>query len=488
DDELSGGGGSDTIVGHGGDDTITVGGNDGKAFTTTVDGGSGNNTLIIDYPEVSSLGDFVSRTVNADGTSTLVDANGGTVHFKNISSLIVGSVTYSRSSTGRVYQSDDGYVYMFNTNSTGGTFTSRPSGRVYNESELDRDSLDVVGSNGNDTVDLRTILRDHDATQGYHDEFYGSFNDTVSTLDGDDSIRLSGGMGTVDAGEGNDSVTVDAASLGQSLYVTGGDGRDTLLFSTSSYRHLYTSLVDFNLNETNEFIGFEDVVGTNYSDSIVGDEKDNELSGRGDKDTLLGSGGNDTLYGETGEDKLLGGTGADTLDGGDGNDHLDGGIGADTLTGGDGTDTFILRAGDGGSSLSDADVFTDFKAGEDVLGLDRSLRYSDLVITQGEAGNSADTVIKTTSGEYLAILKNTTATDISATNFTALSDDPICHTGTYLDDVIIGAAGDDELSGGGGSDTIVGHGGDDTITVGGNDGKAFTTTVDGGSGNNTLII
>ena len=84
---------------------------------------------------------------------------------------------------------------------------------------------------------------------------------------------------------------------------------------------------------------------------------------------------------------------------------------------------------------------------------------------------------KTTSGEYLAILKDTTATDISATNFTALSDDPLCHTGTYLDDVIIGAAGNDELSGGGGNDTIIGHGGDDTITVGGNDGKAFTTTL-----------
>ena len=49
----------------------------------------------------------------------------------------------------------------------------------------------------------------------------------------------------------------------------------------------------------------------------------------------------------------------------------------------------------------------------------------------------------------------------------------------FTDDVIIGAMGDDELSGGGGSDTIVGM--HPTITVGGNDGKAFTTTVDGGS-------
>ena len=96
DDELSGGGGSDTIVGHVGDDTITVGGNDGKAFTTTVDGGSGNNTLIIDYPEVSSLDDFVSRTVDAEGACTLVDANGGTINFKNINMLTVGGTIYSR--------------------------------------------------------------------------------------------------------------------------------------------------------------------------------------------------------------------------------------------------------------------------------------------------------------------------------------------------------------------------------------------------------
>ena len=84
-------------LGNGGDvDTITVGGNDGKAFTTTVNGGSGNNTLIIDYPEVSSLGDFVERSVASDGTVTLVDANGGTIHFKNISNLKVGATSYTR--------------------------------------------------------------------------------------------------------------------------------------------------------------------------------------------------------------------------------------------------------------------------------------------------------------------------------------------------------------------------------------------------------
>ena len=92
-----------------------------------------------------------------------------------------------------------------------------------------------------------------------------------------------------------------------------------------------------------------------------------------------------------------------------------------------------------------------------------------MVITQGEAGNSADTI----SRQPVV----STWPSFSATNFTALSDDPICHTGTYLDDVIIGAM---VMM----SPVVVAARSlvmvDDTITVGGNDGKAFTTTVDGG--------
>ena len=210
--------------------------------------------------------------------------------------------------------------------------------------------------------------------------------------------------------------------------------------------------VHHELGDHSNITGFENLVGGERDDVLGGDNGANVIFGLSGKDDLSGGAGDDTLYGDnsaiaeirqkygTGDsswrsgysDTITGGAGDDKLIGGGGNDHLDGGTGADTITGGSGTDTFILRAGDGGSSLSDADVFTDFKAGEDVLGLDHSLRYSDLVITQGEAGNSADTVIKTTNGEYLTALKNTTATDIDATNFTTLSTDPTVFDPTNL--------------------------------------------------------
>ena len=170
-------------------------------------------------------------------------------------------------------------------------------------------------------------------------------------------------------------MTIDVSSMNADIQVLGGSGNDRLHLSKGSASN-HSGSVELDLRVGSNIQGFENVSGSGHADIIIGDSQSNEISGG------------------SGEDKLLGGVGNDTLDGGDGNDHLDGGTGVDTITGGSGTDTFILRAGDGGSSLNDADIFKDFKAGEDVLGLDRSLRYSDLVITQGEAGNSADTVIK----------------------------------------------------------------------------------------------
>jgi Ca2+-binding RTX toxin-like protein len=57
---------------------------------------------------------------------------------------------------------------------------------------------------------------------------------------------------------------------------------------------------------------------------------------------------NDGFYSD---DKLYGGSGNDQLCGGGGEDTLDGGTGSDNSYGGAGIDTFVIRAGDGGSSI-----------------------------------------------------------------------------------------------------------------------------------------
>lgn len=89
---------------------------------------------------------------------------------------------------------------------------------------------------------------------------------------------------------------------------------------------------------------------------------------------------NDKLYGEGRNDILVGNAGDNTLDGG---------AGSDTITSGTGSDTIILRADDGGNTLTDADTITDFTDGTDILGLDDDLLSSELTIAQ----SGSDTVI-----------------------------------------------------------------------------------------------
>ncbi|TGQ63843.1 calcium-binding protein [bacterium M00.F.Ca.ET.162.01.1.1] len=119
--------------------------------------------------------------------------------------------------------------------------------------------------------------------------------------------------------------------------------------------------------------GVDNIIGSNFGDT---------LTGNGSANVLAGLDGNDTLNGVGGNDLLVGGSGNDTLDGGDGNDILVGGAGVDTMTGGIGADTFVIGAGDstpviGGSgnagTISGYDVIMDFVAGTDKLSLPGTL-------------------------------------------------------------------------------------------------------------------
>ena len=116
-------------------------------------------------------------------------------------------------------------------------------------------------------------------------------------------------------------------------------------------------------------------------------------------------------------------------------DTLDGGTGADVLNGGDGTDTFVIRAGDGGSSIADADTIQDFTDGTDVIGLDR-LNFGDLTIEQGTGDYANHVVVKKTeiTGEFLVIIQNTSVSNFTIVDFTSTSTSNQTITGTSGDD------------------------------------------------------
>ena len=165
---------------------------------------------------------------------------------------------------------------------------------------------------------------------------------------------------------------------------------------------------------------------------LEGTAESDTLFGGSDNDTIYGYEDSDTLEGGAGSDTLYGGADNDTLKGGTGNDILDGGTGRDILTGGDGNDTFVIRAGDGSSSyiFPQTNFIHDFENGVDLIGLDNGLTFAELTIEQGTAGSfqvagynfhydyTSHTLVRiTATGEYLVMIANTNASDVTATNF-----------------------------------------------------------------------
>jgi Ca2+-binding RTX toxin-like protein len=152
---------------------------------------------------------------------------------------------------------------------------------------------------------------------------------------------------------------------------------------------------------------------------VVGNSPDSLRWFYGEFENALGSGAGDYIIGNIFDNQINGFAGADIIYGGLGADTIYGGIGNDNLTGGSGSDTFVFSAGDGSLNLSDADIINDFLDGTDFLKLSGSLQFGDLTISQGNGTNtsSTNTIIMTSSNEYLAVLLNTQAGSLNSNDF-----------------------------------------------------------------------
>ena len=181
---------------------------------------------------------------------------------------------------------------------------------------------------------------------------------------GNDTIEGRGGFDQIEGGEGDD-------------ILNGGDGSsDLLVFGSATGPVMVNLATGTSSGEgigTDTLIDFENVLGTSFDDTFIGDAGNNAfLASRGndtldggdgvdfveyrfhpqavtvnlangtatgesiDTDTLIaienvgGTNSDDSLIGDAANNVLLGRDGDDFLDGGPGNDHLDGGEGTDT--------------------------------------------------------------------------------------------------------------------------------------------------------------
>jgi Ca2+-binding RTX toxin-like protein len=221
----------------------------------------------------------------------------------------------------------------------------------------------------------------------------------------------------------------------------------------------------------------DNIVGSNFDDTLTGDAKDNLLTGGAGKDNLIGGAGSDTagygnaqsavtvslmspssntgdaagdtyvaienLSGSSFDDQLTGDAAANVLSGGAGNDTLDGGAGTDKLVGGIGNDTYVV-------SISTENVVEN-------------------------AGEGTDTVLSTITYTLDTNVENLTLTGTAAANGTGNTLDNVI-TGNGANNSLIGAAGNDTLSGGLGADTLNGGAGNDVYIVD-NSGDVVTDTV-----------
>ena len=204
----------------------------------------------------------------------------------------------------------------------------------------------INGSNSNG-VAFSLGSTDGDSLISVENIIGSNFADNISGSAVANSISGGGGDDFISGGGGADSLN-------------GGAGIDTAGYGGSS------AGVNVNLG-TLSFVfgsGFVQTGGTGTG----GDAQGDTLSGF---ENLLGSNFADTLTGNTGANRLDGGAGADTLNGGGGNDTLVGGAGAgrDSLDGGAGADVFLYQSLDDSRIIGGGvqDIIGDFTVGQDKL-------------------------------------------------------------------------------------------------------------------------
>ena len=324
-----------------------------------------------------------------------------------------GSTSYAGwSATHVIASGDGGYEVLWSH--TGGKYevwkvNSEGNFLSYNKAKLWEDELKFnVNLNGDSDTGLVTV-EDNGGVHLKHDD-----NSYFIVKGSNDPVGLTSGGASKGPNSfpGWSATQVEAsASGGYEVFWSHSSGKTTAwkvdaLGSYQSHISVTKSVTESGIT----IIKYDD-----HSWKFGGNGNDS-LSGSSGNDTIDGGDGNDHINGYSGHDTLIGGDGNDNLRGSHGNDQIDGGTGSDTITTGSGLDKIILRIGDGGNTLSDADIITDFTDGSDNFGLDGGLLFSQLVIAQGSGAYASDTIISKGS-EYLAILQGIDASLLSDADF-----------------------------------------------------------------------
>ena len=150
--------------------------------------------------------------------------------------------------------------------------------------------------------------------------------DVIMGLGGNDVIYGLAGGDKICAGDGDDVVYPgpgsEFAPLPAPPNVDGGAGTDTISYADTAFCSninltngdmFHPGTCSGNDGEYDKFTGFENAIGGNFNDTLLGSPIANQLEGGGANDVLHGYPGNDVLVGGAGTDEFHGWEGNDTL-------------------------------------------------------------------------------------------------------------------------------------------------------------------------------
>ncbi|TNE66577.1 MAG: hypothetical protein EP335_03160, partial [Alphaproteobacteria bacterium] len=298
DDYLEGGIGFDSLHGGDGDDRINGGAGDdlenGGAGQDTLLGGDGNDTLF-GHDNADSI-------VGGTGDDYMTGGSGGDV--------FAFGAGWGNDTIADFSGADQ--IDLFN------------AGVDYFDLSIHQQGADVLIADGNGNSILVMNADEGDFTPDalwiyYANPFFGgdSGNNTVAGSSNDDIIfGFSGndallgyrGADTISGGAGHDTIQGGAGADS----IDGGAGSDQVYYGSSSA----AVTVDLSVGtgtggdaEGDTYVNVENVFGSLYGDSLVGDSGRNALYGNTGDDTLDGGAGNDWLYGQGGADTFVFGAG-----------------------------------------------------------------------------------------------------------------------------------------------------------------------------------
>lgn len=348
---ITAGNGVNSIIGGRDADTITAG-NGGNV----IDGGSGSNTITSGTGNDVIFGGTGVDIVVAGGGDDVITVLGGADDVDGGAGNDRLVIDYSR----------------FTTAVVGGvTAGNLASGYTGHFEDLNTSTLDFVAV---ERFEVTT----------------GAGNDIVKTGAGDDQLIGNAGKDTLTGGGGNDVISggADDDSL------KGGSGADALDGGGGIDRALYNDsetglTVDLRMAAKNtgiakgdSYVSIENLLGSNFNDTLRGDSGNNAIWGGAGKDTISGSKGNDHL------------------EGGAGDDWLDGGAGQDTLIGGAGNDTFAFARVSDSVVGASRDRIIDFASGDrvDLTGMEAETGTAFNFIQTAAFSNTAGEVRQFNSG------------------------------------------------------------------------------------------